>query len=285
MVRPDQPGLGLLITVADRDRSIHQLMAMDGRVSLITGGAGHIGQAMAAALAELGSDLVLLDRDAHALAEAATPLIARHGVRVETRVCDLECETELAAVPAWIEQTLGRLDVLINNAAFVGSSELQGWSTPFEEQSLSTWRRALEVNLTAAFALTQGCKRLLEASGHGSVVNVGSIYGVHGPDLSLYAGTAMRNPAAYAASKGGLLQLTRWLATVLAPGIRVNALSPGGVARNQPQPFVERYVARTPLGRMGREEDFKGAITFLATDLSSWVTGQNIMVDGGWGVW
>lgn len=285
MVWPGQPGLGLRIAVTNCDRTIHELMAMAGRVSLITGGAGHIGQAIAAALAELGSDLVLLDRDANALAEVAKLLVARHCVRVETLCCDLENETEIAALPRWIEQTLGRLDVLINNAAFVGSSELQGWSTPFEEQSLSTWRRALEVNLTAAFALTQGCKRLLEASGHGSVVNVGSIYGVQGPDLSLYAGTAMHNPAAYAASKGGLLQLTRWLATVLAPAIRVNALSPGGVARNQPQPFVARYEARTPLGRMGREEDFKGAIAFLATDLSSWVTGQNIMVDGGWGVW
>lgn len=269
----------------DLERSLAQLMFMGSRVSLITGGAGHLGQAMATALAELGSDLVLLDRDADTLAEAASRIIAHHAVRVETRCCDLENEDEISAVAPWIEQKLGRLDVLINNAAFVGSSDLQGWATPFEQQSLSTWRRALEVNLTAAFALTQGCKRLLEASGHGSVVNVGSIYGVHGPDLSLYDGTAMHNPAAYAASKGGLLQLTRWLATVLAPAIRVNALSPGGVSRNQPQPFVARYEARTPLGRMGREEDFKGAIAFLATDLSSWVTGQNIMVDGGWGVW
>ncbi len=271
--------------MSDIDRTIHDLMAMAGRATLITGGAGHIGQAMAAALAELGSDLVLLDRDANALADAATRLINLYGVRVEILSCDLESEAEISCVPRWIEKTLGRLDVLINNAAFVGSSDLQGWATPFEQQSLSTWRRALEVNLTAAFALTQGCKRLLEASGHGSVINVGSIYGVHGPDLSLYAGTTMHNPAAYAASKGGLLQLTRWLATVLAPSIRVNALSPGGMARNQPQPFVERYKERTPLGRMGREEDLKGAIAFLATDLSSWVTGQNIMVDGGWGVW
>ena len=260
-------------------------MFMGGRVSLVTGGAGHLGQAMAISLAELGSDLVLLDRDADALSEVATRLIDLYGVRVEIRCCNLENEGEIASVAPWVEETLGRLDVLINNAAFVGSSELKGWSTSFEEQSLTTWRRALDVNLTAAFALTQGCNRLLEASGHGSVINIGSIYGVHGPDLSLYAGTEMNNPAAYAASKGGLLQLTRWLATVLAPNIRVNSLSPGGLARNQPQQFVQRYKARTPLGRMGREEDFKGAIAFLATDMSDWVTGQNIMVDGGWGVW
>jgi len=95
----------------------------------------------------------------------------------------------------------------------------------------------------------------------------------------------MANPAAYAASKGGLLQLTRWLATTLAPKIRVNAISPGGIARNQPSSFVERYEARTPLGRMATEDDFRGAIAYLASDMSAYVTGQNLRVDGGWGSW
>ena len=95
----------------------------------------------------------------------------------------------------------------------------------------------------------------------------------------------MNNPAAYAASKGGLLQLTRWMATVLSPSIRVNAISPGGVARGQPKEFVDRYIARTPLRRMGREEDFKGGIVYLASELSSWVTGQNLTIDGGWSAW
>ena len=95
----------------------------------------------------------------------------------------------------------------------------------------------------------------------------------------------MNNPAAYAASKGGLLQFTRWCATVLAPEIRVNAITPGGVFRNQDGSFVERYIEKTPLKRMAREEDFKGVVSFLASDLSAYVTGQNIAVDGGWGVW
>ena len=120
------------------DRTIQALMAMGGRVSLITGGAGHLGQAIAAALAELGSNIVLLDRNQQALAAAAVKLVNRYGVQVETLLCDLECQAEVAAVPNWIEQSMGRLDVLINNAAFVGDSDLQGWSTSFEEQSLST---------------------------------------------------------------------------------------------------------------------------------------------------
>ena len=148
-----------------------------------------------------------------------------------------------------------------------------------------TWRRALEVNLTSAFALSQACQFLLEKSTSASIINIGSIYGFLGPDLSLYESTDMNNPAAYAASKGGLLQLTRWMATALAPKIRVNSISPGGISRGQPQAFVDRYVSRTPLKRMGREEDLQGAIIYLATDMSSWVTGQNLIVDGGWSSW
>ena len=126
---------------------------------------------------------------------------------------------------------------------------------------------------------------LLEVSGRGSVVWVSSIYGMVGPDMRLYEGLDMANPAAYAASKGGLIQLTRYLATVLAPRIRVNTVSPGGLSRNQPEAFQQRYIERTPLQRMGTEEDLVGVIGYLASDLSSYVTGVNIPVDGGWTAW
>ena len=170
-------------------------------------------------------------------------------------------------------------------AALVGTSDLKGWSTPFLEQNSDTWRLALEVNLTAQFVLTQACAEALAASGHGSVVNIGSIYGMGGPDMRLYENTTMGNPAAYAASKGGLLQLTRWLATVLAPDVRVNAITPGGIWRRQPEVFCARYATRTPLRRMATEEDLKGAVAYLASDLSAYVTGHNLVVDGGWTVW
>jgi NAD(P)-dependent dehydrogenase (short-subunit alcohol dehydrogenase family) len=182
-------------------------------------------------------------------------------------------------------ERFARLDVLVNCAAFAGTSALPGWVTPFLEQSAATWRRALEVNLTAPFLLTQLCVPALRASGHGSVINVASLYGLAGPDLRLYEGTPMGNPAAYGTSKGGLIQLTRWLATVLAPEVRVNAISPGGVERGQPEAFRERYVARTPLARMGTEEDFKGAAAFLASDASAYLTGQNLILDGGFTAW
>ncbi len=260
-------------------------MRMDGRCSLITGATGHLGQVIADTLAELGSDLLLLDLPSERLESHRQHLTHRYNVRVEAIGCDLEDSAQRATVPTRICLGADRLDVLVNNAAFVGTSGLEGWAVPFEQQTLDTWRRAFEVNLTAAFDLVQVCRPLLEASGHGTVINVASIYGFLGPDLSLYEGTTMHNPLAYAASKGGLLQMTRWMATVLAPQIRVNALSPGGIARSQPPAFVERYEARTPLGRMACEEDFKGAVAYLASDLSQWVTGHNLVVDGGWSAW
>ena len=266
-------------------KSIKELMDLTGRTALITGGAGHIGRAFGHALAEAGANVALLDMDAEATEAAARKIADRHGVKTLGLTIDLADDPALKEAPDRVAEALGGLGILVNCAAFVGTSNLSGWVVPFEEQSVDTWRAALEINLTAAFALIQAATPLLRASGHGSVVNIGSTYGVVGPDMSLYDGTAMGNPAAYAASKGGLVQLTRWLATTLAPDIRVNCISPGGVERGQDEKFVKRYKARTPLGRMGTEEDMMGTLLYLASDLSAYVTGQNLLVDGGWTAW
>jgi len=266
-------------------RTLSSLMDLRGRVAVITGGAGHLGRAMADALAELGASICLVDRNAEAMDSAMESLKARWSVDGAGIVLDMEQEAQRETLPAKVAERFGRADILVNNAGFVGDSQLQGWGVPFEEQRIDTWRRAMEVNVTAAFHLCQLLAPQLKAGGRGSIVNVSSIYGVVGPDMGLYEGTAMGNPAAYAVSKGGVLQMTRWLSTVLAPLVRVNCITPGGIARGQPAAFVERYERRTPLGRMGREEDFKGAITYFASDLSAWVTGENLMVDGGWTAW
>jgi NAD(P)-dependent dehydrogenase (short-subunit alcohol dehydrogenase family) len=264
--------------------TVKSIMRLKGRRALITGAAGGLGRVIAPTLAELGADLVLVDRTNTSLHEMAEKIGKDWGVLVTTYTCDLESEMERSALIAVLKGE-GRLDLLINNAAFVGTSDLQGWGVPFEEQTLETWRRGLEVNLTAAFHLCQGLAPLLQVSGHGGIINIGSIYSEYGPDWGLYIDTSMSNPAAYSASKGGLIQLTRWLATTLAPEVRVNAISPGGIARGQAQQFVKRYEARTPLARMAREDDLIGAVAFLATDMSAYVTGQNLLIDGGWGVW
>ena len=264
--------------------TIKDLMNLKGRRALITGATGYIGRIMADTLAELGADVVLVDRQGSDFRTITDELIHRWKVNIEHHACDLEKEGDRAGLIAQLKSSDKGLNILINNAAFTGTSELPGWAVPFEEQSVETWRRAIEVNLTAVFDLSKGLTPLLRAADSASIINIASIYGMFGPDWSLYEGTAMSNPAAYGASKGGLIQFTRWLATTIAPDIRVNAISPGGVFRNQPEAFVQRYIAKTPLGRMAAEDDFCGAVAYFASDMSRYVTGQNLVVDGGFGV-
>ena len=265
--------------------TISHLVKMSGRRVLITGANGFLGRVIADTLAELGADLILLDYPATDFAAQSNDLAQKWGVKIIALQCNLESDDDRNAVIARVKEDGLGLNCLINNAAYVGSKNLQGWTVPFEEQSIVTWRRALEVNLTAAFHLCQAMAPELQVSKGGNIINIASIYGEYGPDMGLYEGTGMGNPAAYSASKGGLLQLTRWLATTMSPSVRVNAISPGGIYRNQTDQFVSRYELKTPLKRMATEDDFRGAVAYLSSDMSSYVTGQTLRVDGGWGVW
>lgn len=266
-------------------KTLKELMDLKGRVALITGGAGHIGSVMAEALAELGASIIIVDMAMKEADVVAQRIQSTYGVAAASCSVDLRDTQAVQSIPEFVLKHLGRLDILINCAAMVGSLELSGWVSSFQQQSVNVWRDAFEVNLTAPFVLTQACTDLLLASGHGSVINVSSIYGMVGPDWRLYSGTNMGNPAAYSVSKGGVLQFTRWAATTLAPNIRVNAITPGGVYRNTNEEFLSRYVDRVPARRMATEEDFKGAVAYLSSDLSAYVTGQNLVVDGGWTAW
>lgn len=265
--------------------TIKELINLTSRRAVITGATGGLGRVVSNTLAELGADLILVDRPGSDIETLADELFQRWGTKVQYKCCDLEEQVQRDQLICWLKDSKESLNILINNAAFVGTSELKGWALPFEEQTVETWRRALEVNLTAVFDLCQGLTPLLRDSEGASIVNIASIYGEYGPDWRLYEGTKMSNPAAYGASKGGLIQFTRWLSTTIAPCVRVNAISPGGIFRNQPEKFVSRYEARTPLARMGAEDDFRGIVAYLSSDLSRYMTGQNITVDGGWGVW
>lgn len=266
-------------------RSVQHLMDLRDRVAVVTGAAGFIGGAICDALAELNATVVLVDVDEERSARQAARLAERGSAATMCLAVNLAEQDSVASVAPRVRERFGRLDVLVNCAALVGSSELRGWAVDFRDQSADVFRMALDVNLVAPVFLVQSCLDLLRASGHASVINVSSIYGLVGPHQALYEGTSMGNPAAYAASKGALIQMTRWLATTLAPEVRVNAISPGGILRGQPDSFQQRYVERTPLKRMGREEDLKGAAAFLASDLSAYVTGHNLVVDGGWTAW
>ncbi len=264
--------------------TIQDLMNLNGRLALITGAIGSLGSVMAETLAELGADIILVDRPGSDFKSLSNSLNTRWGVKVWSYHCDLENNKQRIKLLETIKNEHKKLNILVNNAAFVGTSDLKGWSTKFEDQTVETWRRAIEVNLTAPFHLCQGLAPILRESAGASIINIGSIYGQAAPHWRLYEDTDMSNPAAYGASKGGLMQLTRWLSSTLAPTIRVNAISPGGIFRDQPQIFVKRYEEKTPLARMATEEDFQGAIAYLASDLSKYMNGQVMTVDGGWSV-
>ncbi len=266
-------------------RTVKDLIDLSGRRALVTGGAGHIGGAAGFALAELGASVSILDVDKTAAEERVESIAAGGGPRGVALGCDLLDEHSTRTAMRDAVSSQGGLDILVHCAAYVGTTQVPGWAVSFEQQTVEAWDAAIRVNLTSAFVMVQEAQKALARSLHGSVILFGSTYGLVGPDMRLYEGTQMSNPAGYAASKGGLLQLTRHLATLLAPQIRVNSITPGGVSRGQPETFQQQYVSRTPMARMATEQDLKGAVAYLASDLSEYVTGHNLVVDGGWTAW
>ncbi len=266
-------------------RSLKSLSNLTGRKVLLTGGAGHIGRAVAEGLVEWGARVAIMDRDPQACLNTVKALSKVRKNSAHAIPTDLSNEHLLRQQTQASIRQLNGLDVLIHCAAYVGTTSIPGWSVDYDKQTTNAWEAAMRVNVTSAFVMAQEAQKALSASGHGSVIFFSSIYGMVGPNFALYKGTPMANPAAYGASKGALLQLTRYLSTLFAPRIRVNAITPGGVWRSQPQAFHRRYKELTPLKRMAQEEDLKGAVAYLASDLSAYVTGQNIVVDGGWTAW
>lgn len=249
-------------------------MSVESRpIVLVTGSAGPVGSVLCTELQKRGYVVVGMDLDPYD----------------PTFNVDHYMETDLAE-PDGVRATLADflksspINHIVNNAAVTPERAGPGFSSEFDQQGDEAFLAAMKVNLLAPFSIVNQVVRT--ARKHlKSVVNIGSTYGMVGPNLSIYEGTSMGNSAAYAATKGGVIQLTRYLATVLAPDVRVNSVSPGGIFRNQPESFAQKYSALTPLGRMNTEEETVRAIVFLLSDESSYITGQNLAVDGGWTAW
>jgi len=265
--------------------SILELQRLDNRVAVVSGGGGHVGLIVAEVLRELGATVVLLDKDQDRLESNKAALSRKPGSEIEIKVCDLESPSDIGLVSENIVKEMRYINILVNAAGLVGTSERRGWIGNFEDQEIGPWNEAIQVNLSSVFLLTRHLAKILRVNPGAVVLNIGSIYGAVGPDLRLYKETNLGNPAAYAASKGGVRAITKWLATVLAPEIRVNLISPGGIWRGQDQRFVDRYTENTPLKRMATEQDLKGAIAYFVSDLSAYVTGQELFIDGGWTAW
>lgn len=264
-------------------RAVKDLFNLESRTAIVTGACGNLGRVICDTISELGGSLIIIDiKNVDSLAEELRDKFNNNVISVNL---DLSDHNEVNAILPTVLSNVKSLNILINNAAFVGTSNLSGWNTNFLNQGIESWNSALNLNLTTPFLLSQICTPLLQKSKNSSIINISSIYGQLGPNWMLYEGTEMGNPAAYGASKAGLIQLTRWLSTTLAPHIRANSLSPGGIFRNQDQSFIDKYNNLVPLSRMASEEDFKGVIAFLASDASAYVNGQDILVDGGYSAW
>lgn len=268
-------------------------MSLSGKVAIVTGGAGLLGREHLLALGKAGASLVVTDVDASRCEGLAKELEARFERPALGIAADVTRKESLERLLDRVLERFGRLDVLINNAAVddkVESPEQGLEASRFENFPLEAWKRSLDVNVTGVFLACQVLGSEMAKNRSGSIVNVASTYGLVAPDQALYRtpeGTQrhIKEPA-YPTTKGAVLQLTRYLASYWGrEGVRVNALCPGGVQNGQDDWFVEAYSRKTMLGRMARPDDYGGAIVFLASDASAYVTGTTLVVDGGFTAW
>jgi NAD(P)-dependent dehydrogenase (short-subunit alcohol dehydrogenase family) len=268
------------------------LFSLEGSVAVVTGALGLLGRQHCLALASAGAAVAVADLDDHLSSEFARDLGCTHERATLGRGVDVTDPESVAAFAIAVERALGPVDVLVNNAAIDDKFIPVPGRPPgaFEAYELGRWQALLDVNLTGVFLCSREIGVRMARRGRGSIVNVASTYGLVAPDQSLYRrddGTQVffKGPA-YSASKGGVVAFTRFLAAYWGrSGVRVNTLSPGGVRTDQDDDFVDRYARRTPLGRMAAPGDYHGAIVFLASDASAYMTGANLVVDGGWTAW
>ena len=263
-----------------------KLFDLSGRTAVVTGGAGILGERFCNGLAECGAHVAVVDVAREKAEVLANALSERHGVKAIGMGCDVASEQDVIRMVDDVVSRLGRIDILLNNAA-CKSDDLEQFFAPFEDYSLDMWRRIMAVNIDGVFLVAREVgKQMIKQGTGGSIVQTASIYGAVAPDQRIYEGSRYLNrqintPAVYSASKAAVIGLTRYLATYWAAhNIRVNSLSPGGVESGQNETFVRNYSARVPLGRMARRDEMVGTALFLASDASRYMTGQNVMVDG-----
>lgn len=274
--------------------TIQQKFDLSGRVAVVTGGAGLLGAEFCRTLAEAGAAVAVVDMNQDAGDRVAASLM-KDGYRAQAFATNITKPDFVNDLAASVVSAFGRLDILVNSAALDPKFDAEALAkgvTPgsFEDHPLDQWTAALNVNLTGMFLVTQACvKPMLERGRKGSIINICSTYGLNGPDQRIYVKDGKRvafKPVYYSVTKAGVLGFTKYLAAYYAgTEIRVNALTPGGVFNDHDETFVKNYSAKTILGRMAQKDEMNGALLFLASDASSYMTGGNLVVDGGWTAW
>ena len=267
------------------------LFNLSDKTAIVTGGAGLLGQEFSSALISAGANVVIADLESE-LARKAASALDPSGAKVLPVGVDIRLPAAVQELVAEALGVFGKIDILVNSAAIDPKFEPthdEMHTSSFEDYPLDLWNDALSVNLTGMFLVTQAAVKPMVESGHGVIINICSTYGLVGPDQRIYMkeGEPTRyKPVYYSVTKAAVLGFTRYLASYYAgKNIRVNALSPGGVYNHHDEEFVQRYSTRTILGRMAQKDEMNGALLFLASDASSYMTGANLIVDGGWTAW
>lgn len=251
---------------------------LTGKVALITGGAGFLGLKHAEAIIEMGGIPILIDIDREKL-----PNLTSKG---QTVYCDITSPADVSNAMRVILSVHSKIDILINNAFMTVEQGSKGYFAPFEEYPLGFWEMAIKTNLTGIFLITQAVGKQMVKQGKGVILNIASDVGVISPDHRIYEGMPFNTPLSYSMCKAAIIHMTKYLATYWVDKcIRVNCLSPAGIYNNQPPEFVKRLSNLTPMGRMAQPDEYKAAVVFLVSDASSFMTGSNVIIDGGRTCW
>lgn len=259
---------------------------MKDRVVVVTGATGKLGRFYCNILSELGANVVIIDLVQDTCNQLAKEISEKHATLPLPLALDISSKNETAQGFARIVESYGRIDALVNNAAALQVTFVEGNLVEFEDFPIEVWQKNLDVNLTGAYLCSQYAGKQMVKQGGGCILNIGSVYGVVACDQRIYGNSKLNSSVAYATTKSGLVNFTRYLASYWqGKNIRVNCLSPGGVFNNQSEEFVENYEARTMLKRMATPDDLGSALLYLVSDASQWVTGFNLVVDGGWTAW
>ena len=264
--------------------NVKKLFDLSNKTVIITGAAGLLGSQYAEGLINSGANVVLAELNDKLSKEIEKKLGKKNNSRILVVKLDLTSKKSIQSMVKKVLEKYSRIDVLINNAADQGDSKLR--KTPFEEFPLKNWNHAIDVNLTGVFLCCQEIGKIMVKQRNGVIINISSTYGIVGPDQRIYGKSGQNSAAFYAATKGSIINLTRYLAAYWqGKGIRVNTLSPGGVEKGQDKEFIKKYSHKTMIGRMAKRDEYVGPILFLASDASSYMTGSNLIVDGGWTAW